>query len=100
VLNRLVEQARADTWPAGFEPIPAERLAPLAPAPPDLLDLGGREVAILRMLDSGCTNQQIARKLAVTVNTVKWYLKGIYAKLDAANRTEAVSVARRLGLIG
>jgi serine/threonine-protein kinase PknK len=101
VLGRLVEQARADTWPAGHEPIPADRLEPLVTAPAgDLLDLGGREVAILRMLDSGCTNQQIARKLTVTVNTVKWYLKGIYAKLDAANRTEAVSVARRTGVIG
>jgi LuxR family maltose regulon positive regulatory protein/serine/threonine-protein kinase PknK len=62
-------------------------------------DLTGREVEILRMLDLGRTNQQIARSLAVTVNTVKWYLKSIYGKLDASNRTEAVSVARRSGLM-
>jgi LuxR family maltose regulon positive regulatory protein/serine/threonine-protein kinase PknK len=51
------------------------------------------------MLDSGGTNQQVARSLAVSVNTVKWYLKNIYAKLGAANRTGAVSIARRTGLI-
>jgi ATP/maltotriose-dependent transcriptional regulator MalT len=31
---------------------------------------------------------------------VKWYLKNIYTKLGVANRTEAVSVARRSGLLG
>jgi serine/threonine-protein kinase PknK len=51
------------------------------------------------MLDTGRTNQQIAHSLTVTVNTVKWYLKNIYAKLGATNRSEAVSTARRSGLL-
>jgi LuxR family maltose regulon positive regulatory protein/serine/threonine-protein kinase PknK len=51
------------------------------------------------MLDAGRSNPQIARELTVTVNTVKWYLKNIYAKLGATNRAEAVSTARRGGLL-
>ena len=38
-----------------------------------------RARAVLRMLDVGRSNQQIARALGVTVNTVKWYLKNIFA---------------------
>ncbi|MBN9791773.1 LuxR family transcriptional regulator [Pseudonocardia sp. TMWB2A] len=63
------------------------------------LDLTGREVEILGMLDVGSSNQHIADSLHVTVNTVKWYLKNIYAKLGATNRTQAVSVGRRTGLL-
>lgn len=63
-------------------------------------DVNARELAVLRMLDVGRSNQQIAHTLGVTVNTVKWYLKNIYAKLAATNRAEAVSAARRSGLLG
>ena len=62
-------------------------------------DLNGRELEVVRMLDVGCSNQQIARALGVTVNTVKWHLKNVFGKLDVVNRTEAVSVARRGGLL-
>ena len=58
-----------------------------------------RELAVLRMLDVGRSNQQIGRALGVTVNTVKWYLKNIYAKLGATSRAEAVSTARRAGIL-
>jgi LuxR family maltose regulon positive regulatory protein/serine/threonine-protein kinase PknK len=51
------------------------------------------------MLDTGRSNPQIARELTVTVNTVKWYLKNIYAKIGATNPAEAVSTARRGGLL-
>ena len=65
----------------------------------DASGLNGRELAIVRMLDAGRSNPQIARELTVTVNTVKWYLKNIYTKLGATNRAEAVSSARRGGLL-
>ncbi len=95
VLHRLVER-----WPGGGSPVPglAELYARLAPAK-DTSGLNSRELAILRMLEAGRSNPQIARELTVTVNTVKWYLKNIYAKLGAASRAEAVSVARRTGVL-
>lgn len=61
--------------------------------------LNARELAIVQMLDRGCSNQHIANALTISVNTVKWYLKEINAKLGAANRSEAVSQARRSGLL-
>jgi serine/threonine-protein kinase PknK len=107
VLGRLLDQTRADAWPVAHPPLPPDQLLALVtlaenekPRGAFSADLNGREVEILRMLDLGRTNQQIARSLIVTVNTVKWYLKNIYTKLGVANRTEAVSVARRSGLLG
>jgi serine/threonine-protein kinase PknK len=95
VAHRLVER-----WPEGAPSVPglADLLARVAPAK-DASGLNGRELAILRMLDTGRSNPQIARELTVTVNTVKWYLKNIYAKLGATNRAEAVSTARRAKLL-
>ncbi|CQD20395.1 serine/threonine protein kinase [Mycobacterium lentiflavum] len=57
--------------------------------------LSGREVEILRLLERGMTNKQIARNLGVTINTVKWYLKGLYVKLGVARRGESIAEARR-----
>ena len=104
VLGRLVARAEAGSWPGTGPPI-AARCSPICwPRPRDrrgrgVADLNARELAVLRMLDVGRSNQQIGRALGVTVNTVKWYLKNIYAKLGATSRAEAVSTARRAGLL-
>ena len=103
MLGRLVTRAEAGTWPATGPPIAvavlADLLAHAAPQGRGVADLNARELAVLRMLDVGRSNQQIGRALGVTVNTVKWYLKNIYAKLGATSRAEAVSTARRAGLL-
>lgn len=102
VLRRLVARAREGNGDDALPPV--ERIAGLL-AVPEIEDdpsaeLTGRELEILRMLDMGSSNQQIAAMLHVTVNTVKWYLKNINSKLGAGNRTEAVSMGRRAGLLG
>lgn len=61
--------------------------------------LKNREHQILALLGNGCSNKEIARTLGVGVNTVKWYLKSIYAKLCVNRRTQAIVEARRLGII-
>jgi len=58
-----------------------------------------REIEILRMLEQGRSNKEIARVMAIGVNTVKWYLKSIYAKLGVATRSQAVHQARQRGLL-
>ena len=58
-----------------------------------------REDQILDFITSGLTNKAIALKLTVTVGTVKSHVRSILRKLDAGNRTEAVAIARRRGIV-
>jgi DNA-binding NarL/FixJ family response regulator len=62
-------------------------------------DLSEREVAVLRQVAVGKANKEIARALSLSEETVKAHLKSIFAKLDVADRTHAVTVAARRGII-
>jgi LuxR family maltose regulon positive regulatory protein len=69
-------------------------------AVPGLVEpLTNRELEVLRMLAVGMSNRAIAGRLVVTLDTVKKHVSHVLDKLSAANRTEAVARARRLGLI-
>ena len=61
--------------------------------------LTARELEVLALLAVGAPNPRIAGELVVTLNTVKKHVSHILGKLGAANRTEAVTQARQLGLI-
>ena len=54
---------------------------------------------ILRQLDAGLTNLEIADRLAITVGTTKWNLNQIFGKLQVRNRLEALARARELKLL-
>ena len=54
---------------------------------------------MLALLAAGMSNPRIARELVLTLDTVKKHVSHLLAKLGAANRTEAVTRARQLGLI-
>jgi DNA-binding NarL/FixJ family response regulator len=58
-----------------------------------------REAEVLRLLAQGMANKQIAAKLGISERTVKFHVSAIFGKLDAANRTEAVTIAAQRGLI-
>jgi len=61
--------------------------------------LTDRELAILRALASGLSNDGIGRRLWVSEQTIKFHLRNIYRKLGVANRTEAARYAHEAGLI-
>jgi LuxR family maltose regulon positive regulatory protein len=61
--------------------------------------LSNRELEVLRMLDRGCSNKGIGERLFISENTVKVHLRNVNAKLAVGSRTQAVSAARRLGII-
>lgn len=61
--------------------------------------LTDRELSILRLVAEGLSNLEIASKLYVTEQTVKFHLSNIYRKLGVGNRTEATRYAYRNGLI-
>ncbi|MBV9309457.1 MAG: response regulator transcription factor [Solirubrobacterales bacterium] len=63
------------------------------------LPLTNREIEILQLVASGSTNGEVARKLWVTEQTVKFHLRNIYRKLDVANRTQASHFAYVNGLV-
>jgi len=67
---------------------------------PGLLEpLTDREIAVLRLLPSMLSNEEIAQALFISVNTVKTHMKNIYRKLGAARRRDAVRRASDLQLI-
>jgi predicted ATPase/DNA-binding NarL/FixJ family response regulator len=76
-----------------------EPTTPLAAHGPVSKLLTGRELDILRLLAEGMSNREIAGELFLAISTVKWYIGEILRKLEAANRTQAVSRARALGLL-
>jgi LuxR family maltose regulon positive regulatory protein len=61
--------------------------------------LSARELDTLKLVAEDLTNQEIADKLFISLNTAKTHVKNILLKLDAEKRTQAVSKARELGII-
>ncbi len=63
------------------------------------LGLSQRELEVLKHLSTGCSNQQIADRLFISVNTVKTHLKNAFVKLEADNRVAAIQKLRQLNII-
>lgn len=61
--------------------------------------LSKRAVEILRLLAEGMSDREIAERLVMTVNTVKWYNRQIYSILGVGSRTQAIARARELQLL-
>lgn len=61
--------------------------------------LSRRETEMLVFLANGVSNKEMARRLYVSENTVKFHLKNIYSKLGVVSRIQAINAARQMGLI-
>ncbi|MBM1143037.1 helix-turn-helix transcriptional regulator [Alcanivorax sp. ZXX171] len=72
-----------------------------APEPANtLLDpLTRKEIRVLRLLSEGYSNSAMSEKLFVSDSTVRTHLRNINSKLNASSRTQAVAIARRLGIV-
>jgi DNA-binding CsgD family transcriptional regulator len=81
--------------------VPVYTTAPFTPDSETISRLGisARELEVLEAIASGATNQQIADRLFVSVNTVKTHTARLFEKLEVARRTQAVEKAKRLGII-
>lgn len=62
-------------------------------------ELSPRELEVIQFLAEGMRNKEIARTLAISQETVQVHLKRIYAKLHVSDRTAALSVALRRGIV-
>ncbi len=66
---------------------------------PSMVDpLSEREIEVMKLLEEGLSNQEIAARLHISLNTVKAHLKSIYGKLGVSNRVQAIAKGRELEL--
>ncbi len=63
------------------------------------LNLSKRELEVLQLMAEGLSNQEIAEKLFVSLNTIKTHSAQIFEKMEVKRRTQAVEMAKRLSLI-
>jgi LuxR family maltose regulon positive regulatory protein len=78
--------------PRHLDATPEQDSSPLEP-------LTDREKDILEKLAMGLSSNELADKLFISVNTIRYHLRNIYSKLGTNNRVQAVALARRFGLI-
>lgn len=83
---------------AGQRVIPPEVAAELAEHVGDGV-LSAREIEVLKCVARGEANHEIAAQLHITETTVKAHMKSIFVKLDAKDRTHAVMVALKRGIL-
>lgn len=101
-------QHRQPQWlarilPAGKGERLRDRLLQFEREPEDSLTVGdevmlsNRELTVLRLIAQGCSNQEIAEQLFISLHTVKTHARRINTKLGVARRTQAVARAKALG---
>jgi DNA-binding NarL/FixJ family response regulator len=83
---------------AGNKRIPPEIAAELADHAADD-QLTPREIEVLRLVAAGNANKIVADRLSITEETVKAHVKNILSKLDANDRTHAVTIGLKRGII-
>jgi DNA-binding NarL/FixJ family response regulator len=86
----LDDLSPTDTAPPTEQHAPSARLAE---------PLTERELEVLRLVAGGDSNQEIARKLVVSLPTVKTHINHIFGKLDAESRVQVLARARAAGLL-
>lgn len=63
------------------------------------LNISKRELEVLQLMSAGLSNQEIAAKLFVSLNTIKTHNARLFEKLEVKRRTQAIETAKRLSLI-
>lgn len=81
---------------AGQRRLPAEVASELAQHAMDD-SLTQREIEVLQLIGSGCSNKVVADRLAISEDTVKGHVRNILSKLGARDRTHAVTIALKRG---
>jgi DNA-binding NarL/FixJ family response regulator len=101
MLKNLVRKELLETiWAvhAGKRRVPAEIASEIAEHVGDDA-LTGREIEVLRRVAAGKSNKLIAAELLIAEGTVKTHMKSILPKLDASDRTHAVMIALKRGIL-
>jgi len=62
--------------------------------------LTARELEVLKLIEAGCSNQEISEKFVISMPTVKRHISNIYSKLGVKSRTQAIAIGKELKLFG
>lgn len=81
------------------EKLPAMTSRPMVESSPAAEQLSTRELAVLRLIAQGCSNQEISDQLFISLHTVKTHASHINSKLGVERRTQAVARAKELGVL-
>jgi DNA-binding CsgD family transcriptional regulator/GTPase SAR1 family protein len=95
--DAVAAKVRRDLRAAGVTAVPARRRSTTLVNPAGLT---GRQLEVLRLLDGGLTNIELAERLYLSVKTVDHHVSAILAKLQVTRRGDAVRRARELGIVG
>ena len=63
------------------------------------LNISKREYEVLKLIDKGFSNQEIASQLFISESTVKTHVSNLLSKLDAKRRTQAINIAKELRIL-
>jgi LuxR family maltose regulon positive regulatory protein len=101
-LGKGIAPAYTQRLLAAFPFDEAEQSAPSSP--PDgetglIEPLSERELEVLELIATGISNQEVASRLFLSLNTIKVHTRNIYSKLGVNNRIQAVARARGLGIL-
>jgi DNA-binding CsgD family transcriptional regulator len=81
------------------KPVAADTGFTLNEAELNKLHISSRELEVLQLMAQGLSNQEIAGRLFVSLNTIKTHSSNLFTKMEVERRTQAVEKARRLRLI-
>jgi LuxR family transcriptional regulator, maltose regulon positive regulatory protein len=97
--SRQIETEYCSELLSGIEVAAVHALGIPQPRPQLLIEpLTTREIEVLKLIQAGCSNQEIAEKLVISFTTVKRHISNIYTKLDAKSRTQAIAIGKELKL--
>jgi LuxR family transcriptional regulator, maltose regulon positive regulatory protein len=102
-MARLLALSNSQQVKAGYAAellaqIPLEPGKDLPPAQSLIEPLSARELEVLKLIETGNSNQEIAGKLFISIPTVKRHISNIYAKLGVKSRTQALALGKELNL--
>ncbi len=97
-LNRFMSKSPEPVAPMESAPELAETFVPDR-SKLSALGISKREYEVLELVAQGLSNQEIAAQLFISESTVKTHVSNLLSKLDARRRTQAVTIAKTMGLI-
>jgi LuxR family maltose regulon positive regulatory protein len=102
-MTRLLCQVRSRQVGSGYAATLLSKIGSISGMTPPSMQLlieplTTREVEVLKLIEAGSSNQEIAEQLVISMPTVKRHISNIYTKLGVKSRTQAIAIGKELKL--